>query len=56
MVVTKVLRNGAFAPPGATEIDGPHLRAVARSSGAVTDGCVTACVDRAPDSKELRVY
>lgn len=43
-------------PLDLTEIDGTHLRAVVRSSDAVTEGCVVACVDRAPDRGKFRVY
>lgn len=43
-------------PLDLTEIDGPHLRAVARSSDAITEGCETACRDRAPDKRKFRVY
>lgn len=43
-------------PLDLTEIDGPHLRAVVRSSDAITEGCAETCVDRAPDIRKFRVY
>ena len=38
------------------ELDGAHLAAVVRSSNAISQGCTTACVDRAPDTGTFAVY